>query len=834
MKRIFVILALILGAASINSLDMYFSPADAALPTPSDLIIQPITGFPVKIGSGQTVNNIVYSVKNISASNITVGFNNLTGDGVTYTTNCAILSAGNICQINVIFVAPVLSSGVTKQPYSHSFQVTGGARPVPYSFNSTIIANGTTISVKTNISLNSSATTSSTFTVTLTDLSTGTPTVFSSVPFGLYTLPTALAPDQYSVTVTPSTVTGTDARTYDAPLVFDQYINTQNNTVPIVYKMETLNSVSTDITAPNIGIATPTVTMSNAAHSYSHDQGAGIESYDNMYSGNYTVTASNYTGTDSKVYQATLNNPYTINPELVVSFTYTEVPTPSANYDWHTEHLSREIREANVFAIWWGGGSTTAPVHISTNPPINPFLNSNLNTYELSPVGIQSTAAVPLFPSYIAMGTVTEQDPAVTTQLEALKMDITNHYEGNGAGDRGCFWDQAGCGNAYTPQVNAIATQVTDVTASNAHTLIGGVVFYTIDYSDGATSILLDTTNDVNLTAHLYNLAYEVYAMQAKITAGTPMTLLLNPDSTVVFQNCTQYYCPIKWQSGLTDPSEKTPILANANLQADLFAALDRMQAQGYLGGGTVATLKAAYISDGIATPPSGTGRTVAGLPEIILTNSWLIKKLAPSLPWGYGVNFYDNNNPLMSPGGVAPAWETASADWIHKINHLGLSPSAITSGIQFEAQKFATFMTQMNLTSSGAYAPSYIFFDRYERDIIPSYDASGFLFNGVDWDTYIKYITDFDALANNIPIAIWQMPGASLQVQGDTFSGVLADTMVDWTFGHPALNNDFSNIATALNLNTQLFTTDMTNYVYFTKNVKAANVQEYLQLTPQ
>jgi hypothetical protein len=44
-------------------------------------------------------------------------------------------------------------------------------------------------------------------------------------------------------------------------------------------------------------------------------------------------------------------------------------------------------------------------------------------------------------------------------------------------------------------------------------------------------------------------------------------------------------------------------------------------------------------------------------------------------------------------------------------------------------------------------------------------------------------------------------MPGASLQTAGASFTGILSDTMVDYAFGHPDLENNFSNIAPELNL---------------------------------
>ena len=139
------------------------------------------------------------------------------------------------------------------------------------------------------------------------------------------------------------------------------------------------------------------------------------------------------------------------NPSLTFTFSKKQPPAPPAggSYNWQQSHLS-DIQQANVFAIYWGGGSTTAPVHISSNPPVNPWLNAQIKNYEQKPTSVLSSAKVKGFPSYIAMASVTETDAsgAATQQLDQLGLDASFHYEGNGAGNRGAFFDGPG---GYTP-----------------------------------------------------------------------------------------------------------------------------------------------------------------------------------------------------------------------------------------------------------------------------------------------------------------------------------------------------------------------------------------------
>ena len=699
-----------------------------------------------------------------------------------------------------------------------------------------------------------------------------------------------MQPGQY--TCTAANYNGTDGKKYTPTMSNPYTINNSSSEIIIAYASlpPTSTDVKTNLTMPNRPAGQVSAcTISDPLNSYSCNQAAGISHCAQVVTAtDYTFNCANYT-VGSDVYAMPTQTNVTINPSSnTLTGVYSKLAPPGANYNWQTGHLA-ELAAANVFLVDLGGGSTTSVINISTNPPKNPWLISRVNAYiNGTPTPRLSTAAVQGFPSYIAIGTVSEPGANIDDQLKTLKMDSTFHYVGNGSGDRGCYVDgptavDPSCnetdGNnpslAYDPLVDAMSAQAADVTTATGHNLIAGIVFYTIDFSDGAYAITQDLLDD-NLTKHFYNVAYEAIKMQEKITSGTKMVLFLNPDSIWPFQNCSQWNCPIMWKPGISQDTINK-VITLPNLQKDLNTAIDRLAMKGLITTTQATNFKAQLVSDGILTPPPTSGRTVAGLPEYVLAQNWMLKNITTTLPFGWGLNVYDNNNPLLTPGGVVPKWATGSATWIHYVNHAGLSPTAnlknkkysadsipanhswlvrhamiykgavlnyfglsalpttVPAAIDLEAQKAANYMKDMNMVGNlaGLYKPDFIYFDKYERDPITSEISDGWAWNGVDWDSYLMYIKDIDGYVANLPVAIWQIPGASIQVQGATYTGNLAATGAMWAFGIPTLSNDFSNWdsaqKTAINV---AWTPYYNTSVYYTANSNVKDLGDYLKLT--
>jgi hypothetical protein len=804
----------------------------------ASLLITPITPFPVKTQESTTVNNIVYNIKNISGSASTLALKGLNGGGINGSLNAVNLADGASCQLTISFSAPALQEGLDSKPLTRFFTISSGGSKsdTPYILSSLITkGGGTGLTITVDIKFDTIATTSDTFTLTLTDLKTSTPQVFNDLPFGQSTLPSLIQPDQYSVYITPTDVEGSDAEDYYAPVIFNVYLNTHNTNIPIEYNKQQSIAVKTNITAPNLS-GDVTIEMLGAATSYSHDQAAGETPYDNVQLGKYTVTAASYVGTDTKNYVATLNNPYTISSTSdVVNIVYEEQPV-KGNFPWSdTTRLENEIKPAGVGGIIGGGGSTTAPVQISTNPPINPWLNSTVNVYTASPIAVKEGLPLPPhFPAYIGFGTVSDQTTTTNEQLYALLMDWINHYEGDGAGNTGQFCDGP---DGYTSIAKAMKDQLAAVKLVNGHFCIGMIDLYTINASNGPTAVLADVTVDSNLIPHIYNLAVLAKILQGFYdSTGIAMGIFLNPDLVGIFQGCTQYYCPNKWQSGLTDPSEKTPIIQIPNLRADIVAAFDRMVTMGHLTSEQVTTLLADLDSSNILVPPVGLGRATAGLPELITVYSWLMRSLSTDVPFGYGFNLYDNSNPLMNPSTPTPPvdpsnFQVGSITWIHKVRSLKLSPTQLQEAIAFQAQKLYQFCQQMNLVgdSNGNYKPHFIYFDRYERDVIPSEVAPGYLMNGPDMKVVIAYSRAFHELCG-LPIYFWQYACSSLQKDGATFVGVLCDTLMNYIFGNPEIQDDLSNVSPLLNLESQVLSEDDKERTYFINDKNINTVADYIR----
>jgi hypothetical protein len=834
MKRILLSLVILLISSTVFA-------------TGAPLSITPIQSVPAVITSGQTVNS-TYAITNNTNSLTYYEVQGITGNGLSLAPNNQCTSNQIAANSTCILSLNLNTTGLPLGAYTDTIGVNYGAAYIPsYTIKSTIIAKPpTTIPVTVTLSGDLGSTNQSVG-ITLTNIAGGSgpytntvlantqPQTFANMTAGTYSAPASVTVNGTAYTL-QSTNSFTVSSTQTNVTLNYQRNPTPPTTIPVTMTITgdlTVIGSSVPITLTNTSTSTPYGPINIVAN-------GRAQTFDNIPAGSYNISPVVY-NTGSNIYNLKNIGPFTVSStQANISLEYDlYTPPPGGNYDWHQSHLTT-LQDANIFAVLWGGGSTTAPVKISTNPPINPWLNAQIAAYENSPASLNSNATVQGMPSYIAMGTVTEVDNtpsnpgSVTQQLEAQHLDLSFHYEGNGAGNRGCFFDDNSCPTHYTPEVGNMAKEAATVTANNGHTLVSSEVFYTIDFSDGTDAIQADTENDTNLTAHIYNLMVEAQLMQQQYEAGHQMVLFLNPDAVFPFQACGQYYCPIAWKPGFTDDPAQH-VVANPNVKNDFDAAISRMVTMGYLDQ-TTANTYMANIGAVITVDPNS-GRTTYGLPEIDQMYNWIVITLAPNVPFGWGLNAYDNANLLMNPGEQNASWETSAITWIHKVNYtnnmLGSTPYTEDQAVQFESAKLASYIKDMNFVgnTNGQYKPDFIYFDIYERDPIPGYVQPGFLFNGVDWDTYLDYIKYTDQAINNMPVALWQMPGASLQTAGNTFSGVLAGTIPDWTFGDPNLNNDFSNIAPSLGLANIVFTTDMNNYTYFTAGKNVNNVIQYLEL---
>ena len=484
---------------------------------------------------------------------------------------------------------------------------------------------------------------------------------------------------------------------------------------------------------------------------------------------------------------------------------------PGLDNDWTVSHLT-EIADANVFAIFWGGGSSTSLVNISTNKPVNPFLVQSVVNYTGTPA--RSTSRVDGFPTDIAMGSITEVASIVTDQLKLLPtLSSLFRYEGDGAGNVGCYFDNldavvinfitendkangksvlldaltylvipslmldnitkiwyAGtlttsntvvtitysqctlCTNVYTnltiaatattitfqivipvgvipwipvsitlspddsicytgsywggkyvPQLDAMVDQSIAVGLAINKSIVTAVVYYTHQYSNSVESIIASTVNPYLVKTQLYNLIYEAIIAQRRFdTNSARVTLQLNPDTTMIFQTCSSTGCPQKWRDNLSVETPMLPIMANAGFRASFQIALARLVKRGEITIDRSNAVLQKYDDAGILILPANCGRTVPGLPELVLTHSFIIRTFAPNVTFGYGMNIYDSQNwrlPSVINGQPAPfdsiappafPWQTSSFNWIHLVQRLPVNVSAqdVQTHIMIQANK--------------------------------------------------------------------------------------------------------------------------------------------------
>ncbi len=95
----------------------------------------------------------------------------------------------------------------------------------------------------------------------------------------------------------------------------------------------------------------------------------------------------------------------------------------------------------------------------------------------------------------------------------------------------------------------------------------------------------------------------------------------------------------------------------------------------------------------------------------------------------------------------------------------------------------------------TGTYKPDFLVFDKYERDIT----AGGFQFNDHGWDNYMSYAIYVSQGLGNLPVMLWQIPGAHIAIVNDVDTRDALSTAPNYFFGDPLLKADLSNIKPAL-----------------------------------
>lgn len=532
---------------------------------------------------------------------------------------------------------------------------------------------------------------------------------------------------------------------------------------------------------------------------------------DNLMTGAYTITA-NLLDDERHYYQAiTTPNPVMINKDKLATaqITYQALPTGNAvihlnnspdviepvlfkSAEYSTERLVSSDQEITLPA-----GTYRLSSRIKQKKAVfsvNPLV---INPQQKTPLTItyQSVPTVLGWPTdRIAMGTIINGG-SEENQLYKRPVDAVFTYTGfNGAGDRG---------EIISPddKVTRLMSETRRLETAIKKPIIPVFVFYSVDGSDGESSILEDlgynpTTQKPDpvyfedLVKHYVNLISLANQLENYKDASHlfPATLLLNPDFLgELHKQCQPNNCQIPYQH------------FSVQVGAALKAAIDIVNSYNLIG----------YTIDPKIIPERYYSKDTT-IPDYISSINWIVYTFGPDIPVGWQDNVWAGDS-------SGHAWLHAARD--DKDNKL------LNSHIANET----TFLKQMNLFDD-TYAPDYLAFDKYERDVFQkgdSYVSGGYLYNVGDYEVYLSLIKGISENFNNIPIMLWQIPGGHLQINGDIDSRHdHGASDADFYVGNPNLKTDLSNLL--LYIQQTPFPNANNNY-----HTSASTVSQYLLSCP-
>lgn len=453
---------------------------------------------------------------------------------------------------------------------------------------------------------------------------------------------------------------------------------------------------------------------------------------------------------------------------------------------------------------------------------------------------------VPGWPQqHIAMGNLTDGTSSALASIQAANVPVNTlfKYAGpNGGGDRGKL--------VYP----TITQEIIDQTAALNTNALPTMVVYTAEMSGGTNYCDFANSSDhptipcnedvqQNLDKHLVNLALLAQMLHQANNGGS---IVLNPDllgqitqnklettldkMTIPVQhaiNVAAYVLQatphLKLPLPNTDPSKPVQyktfdgtlysdyqwILANVYGGKDYWDAgfTDLMPAL-VNAAFTEAEAKAATTPPGVPT----FANTFAGW---VQANNWLIQN-------------YGGSN--VSYGWLENVWSPGTANWIHqgKMSDDAIN-TAYTQPVMSVLQKYNVY--------DGAYRPSYIAFDKYERDVVPS-AVNNYLFNQNDWHNYLtaaKQVSEQTANDGNAtPVMLFQIPGGHVLTQQNAPASMFEhiSTAPDYIFGDSYLDK---NLSGAININETGLGGGYLDYTLPSNyNCNGCNIKQYLTMDQQ
>jgi hypothetical protein len=179
-----------------------------------------------------------------------------------------------------------------------------------------------------------------------------------------------------------------------------------------------------------------------------------------------------------------------------------------------------------------------------------------------------------------------------------------------------------------------------------------------------------------------------------------------------------------------------------------------------------------------------------------VQAHNWIIRTFAPPINGQPSVTFGWLENPWAAPStgywvdtayasldAIKSAFSTPVVSWL-----TANAPSAVSAG-------------------PNTNKPDFLVFDRFERDDSDGYAiGEGALYNARSWDNYLNGIGAVSSGLGNIPLMMFQIPGAHIPYVGETNPELTSGSYTfgvapDYFFGDSNLKLDLSNMVLGANV---------------------------------
>ena len=504
------------------------------------------------------------------------------------------------------------------------------------------------------------------------------------------------------------------------------------------------------------------------------------------------------------------------------------VKTQGIHNGSNTLHLPSGTYQATATTIIDGDYQyNLKPVEFVVNEQKGNSLNLNFDKEKAS-------QQVKGWPSYIAMGAVTDANTTNTGQLKGRLVDAIFKYAGDGGnGDRGKLVYPI-----YTQNTYKLADELSKV---NQHETRPVMVVYTAEMSGGTNFDDFDnqeSSDEISnkiLTKHFVNLMLLAKTMQTGYQKyGLDGSVILNPDLMGMVQQQKLYQhllgdnptrievtsslkqaywfvnTPHDWQ--LTLSNGKTLKVANKTPEAFIqMAENGGFKKQGVYSPWDIKVpwekaatevLSQYQLSDSSDIVLPSFTQNFKGW---VSATNWVMKTSAPDITFGWQEN----------------VWNAGSATWVHA----NLSPAEIQNSIS----KSTVELWQKAGLYNGLYKPDFLVFDKYERNPIPGEVGSGYVWNARDWDNYLTYVKQMSQGLDNVPVMLWQIPGGHLQTTKEKTAIMHGATGPDYFLGNPDVNTNLSNLQpyiVNIDLNDSIYHCQSNNTCHLPAYLKYANGQ--------